>query len=646
VPNNGAFAVDFNAVDLTSDVTVVLAAPETVNTLRFGDVDTASPAGWTITHNGSFANVLTLASPTITVNALGTGAAATIAANIAGSAGLVKLGAGKLQLTGTNTYTGNTTNGQGTLLGSTASIQGNLYLSNAVITVFNQAGGTGTFTGAIQDPASGTRPVLYVTNGSLTLAQAVVGAGGLDAYVDNATLNAQAIAGIGGQTLGLGWYSGPEVNSSFMAAGNFPGRVWFGSQGVNTLGSLNTSGSVTIANYVENRQNGSANPIYLYAAGGGTARVNNTVIQALNPLQQIVKIGPGNVRFGARGPASNNDRAYAGITVIRAGTLLVGANADGTTGALNPLNGGSLGYNNNTVQLGDGETLPSDTPALLLDGNNLLINHPISVNAYGASVTLGNNSGTTVTFNGDITLNTNVTLTAIGGSTVTFSKTLTEAGAGMALTKVGAGTVRLTTANSYSGGTLVSAGTLEVRADGGLGSGNVSVADGATLALSAGTANSYLGSTASLLLNGSAPVVRLNFTGTSTIHALSFDGGVTFAVAGTWGSPSSGAANTDARLVGGVNGEGLLEVLTGSAPLPPNFAAGGVTRLPDGNISLTASGAIGVAYRLWASTNVAATPIANTWTLLSSGTIAVSPFTLEDLEATNYTRRFYLFSAP
>jgi len=68
--------------------------------------------------------------------------------------------------------------------------------------------------------------------------------------------------------------------------------------------------------------------------------------------------------------------------------------------------------------------------------------------------------------------------------------------------------------------------------------------------------------------------------------------------------------------------------------------------VPDGNISLTATGAIGSTYKLWASTNVALTPITTTWTLLNSGTVTASPFTINDLTATNFTRRFYIFSAP
>jgi hypothetical protein len=80
--------------------------------------------------------------------------------------------------------------------------------------------------------------------------------------------------------------------------------------------------------------------------------------------------------------------------------------------------------------------------------------------------------------------------------------------------------------------------------------------------------------------------------------------------------------------------------------LPPNFPSGGIAQLPGGHISLTASGAVGATYKLWASTNVALTPIASMWTLLTNGTVGLSPFTIIDAAATNFPQRFYRFSAP
>jgi hypothetical protein len=90
--------------------------------------------------------------------------------------------------------------------------------------------------------------------------------------------------------------------------------------------------------------------------------------------------------------------------------------------------------------------------------------------------------------------------------------------------------------------------------------------------------------------------------------------------------------------------DGSIQVASLAAA--PAFSPGGVSELPDGNISLTATGPIGETYKLWASTNVALAPISSTWTLLQSGTITASPFTIHDLTATNYPRRFYIFSTP
>ncbi|MGN6644359.1 MAG: hypothetical protein ACTHKU_15315, partial [Verrucomicrobiota bacterium] len=92
--------------------------------------------------------------------------------------------------------------------------------------------------------------------------------------------------------------------------------------------------------------------------------------------------------------------------------------------------------------------------------------------------------------------------------------------------------------------------------------------------------------------------------------------------------------------------DGRIYVASIVSAAPPTFVGGAVSRQPDGNISLTANGDIGSSYRLWASTNVALTPITTTWTLVTNGTVTVSPFTIIDNTATNYPQRFYLFSAP
>jgi fibronectin-binding autotransporter adhesin len=70
----------------------------------------------------------------------------------------------------------------------------------------------------------------------------------------------------------------------------------------------------------------------------------------------------------------------------------------------------------------------------------------------------------------------------------------------------------------------------------------------------------------------------------------------------------------------------------------------GITKLPDGNFALTIEGSVGQPYSVLASSDVAL-PLA-TWTVLTNGTIPTVPFVFEDLTATNYPIRFYRTSTP
>jgi autotransporter-associated beta strand protein len=126
-----------------------------------------------------------------------------------------------------------------------------------------------------------------------------------------------------------------------------------------------------------------------------------------------------------------------------------------------------------------------------------------------------------------------------------------------ALIQNGPGTLTLAAANTYSGPTTVAAGVLDISASGSLIASSVTVASGATLQLDS---NSALGSTVNMLLNSGSPAVNLNYIGTDQIQLLSFDGGVTFAPGGIYGSIGSGATFQDARFTG----PGLLAVLSQS----------------------------------------------------------------------------------
>jgi endo-1,4-beta-xylanase len=77
---------------------------------------------------------------------------------------------------------------------------------------------------------------------------------------------------------------------------------------------------------------------------------------------------------------------------------------------------------------------------------------------------------------------------------------------------------------------------------------------------------------------------------------------------------------------------------------PPGISS--ISRLPDGNMTITASAEAGTPYRLWATTNLMLSPISDTWELITNGVVVESPFALVDLGATNQPRRFYRFSTP
>jgi autotransporter-associated beta strand protein len=151
------------------------------------------------------------------------------------------------------------------------------------------------------------------------------------------------------------------------------------------------------------------------------------------------------------------------------------------------------------------------------------------------------------------------TLTIGGnGSSTAFAGTIGGLGA---LKMAGSNTLVLAAVNTYTGGTLVQSGILDVQHDGGLGSGNVTVSGGGSLKLEMGTSNSYISAAATLTLTDPA-TVNLAFAGTDTISNLVING--IQQASGTWGSSSSSAANKDDAHFSGI---GVLSV--GSVVLPP-----------------------------------------------------------------------------
>jgi autotransporter-associated beta strand protein len=150
---------------------------------------------------------------------------------------------------------------------------------------------------------------------------------------------------------------------------------------------------------------------------------------------------------------------------------------------------GTLGNATSAVTVNDGNTGANNT-ALLIGTSGVTVARDVTVaNAGTGTTTLGGNIASgTGDFTGNITLNKATNLEADGTATITF-RTGAVGGAGN-ITKVGTGTVTLSGANTYTGSTTVSAGTLLANGSSSLGAsaGNVSVSSGGTLALAGGAA--------------------------------------------------------------------------------------------------------------------------------------------------------------
>jgi fibronectin-binding autotransporter adhesin len=294
--------------------------------------------------------------------------------------------------------------------------------------------------------------------------------------------------------------------------------------------------------------------------------------------------------------------------VTARGTFSVGKGGTGN-GTVN-LNGGTLTVH----RVGGG----AGVSAFHFNGGTLVAT--TSTNAFFGGLT------TTTVKSGGAIINS-------GTNIITVTQALLDGTGGGGLTKTGNGTLQLNGANTYTGTTLVSAGTL-----GGSGTiaGPVSVASGARL--SPGT------SIGTLTVNNTLNLAA----GSTTFVEVSFDGGVTNndVVTGltgvTYGGSlvvsNSGAAPLVASTVyklfnsaapGTGNFSSVTVLPSGSATFNPSTgeltisSTGSVTLNPPkfsgGNLILTGTGAPGSAYSILTTTNIA-TPV-SLWTTNVSGII-------------------------
>jgi autotransporter-associated beta strand protein len=287
---------------------------------------------------------------------------------------------------------------------------------------------------------------------------------------------------------------------------------------------------------------------------------------------------------------------------------------------------GATSVASGTLQMNAGGSLPSATALTVASaaaGGIFNMNSVSQTIASLASSTGINGTGTTTP---SVKLGSGtLTLTGAGVSTA-FAGVISGTGGSLNLgSTFTSSTLTLSKANTYTGGTTINAGTLDVT---GSIAGNVTD-NGGVLELGKTTS---LASTATLTLNsGSAGSVNLNYSGTQNITALYF--GATQAPAGTYGASGTSATYQLAAFTG----SGVLNVSTGGAAIASSTA-----------VTLAAGSSNPSEYGVTESFTATVTGILPTGTVQFNvnGNTQGSPVTLTSYNATSSTATLAITSPP
>jgi len=313
------------------------------------------------------------------------------------------------------------------------------------------------------------------------------------------------------------------------------GRIFIGETSSVTIGSL--AGSVHVENLL-----GDAT---VTVGGLGESTVHTGVIQAASGATgtlALVKVGSGTLTL-------TGTNTYAGGTTISAGTLEIGNG--GTDGSIvgNITNNAALVFNRSDAITYDG--MISGTGSLEAKNGTTILT---GINTYTGGTTISGgtlqigNGGTDGSIVGDIT--NNAALVFNRSDAITYANTISGTGS----LEVKSGTTILANNNSYSGGTTISGGTLQIGNGGTIGSfGSGAIVNNGTLAynrhsmMSPVFDNEISGTGALDVVSGVFYTTANNsYSGTTTIRS-----GATFAIGDgtTTGSLGTGAVTNNGLLL-------------------------------------------------------------------------------------------------
>ncbi|EDU0636599.1 autotransporter outer membrane beta-barrel domain-containing protein, partial [Salmonella enterica subsp. enterica] len=379
--------------------------------------------------------------------------------NIGGTGRVEKSGDDALTLSGSNTYTGGTTINDGTLIATSVDALGSGDVTNNAVLELNTGG---DFINNI----GGTGRVEKSGDETLTLS-------GSNTYTGGTLISGGTLVATNVEALGTGDVTDNavlELNTGGDFINNIGGTGRVEKSGDDTL-TLSGSNSYTGGTLISS---GTLVATNVDALGSGdvtddaTLELNTggTFDNAISGSGQVVKSGDKMLTLSGA-------NSYSGGTLISDGTLVASnvealGSGDVTNDAVLELNTGGTFDN---VISGSGKVEKSGDDALTLSGSNTYT---------GGTLISG---GTLVASNvealgtGDVTDNATLALNAGGDFTNNIG------GTGR-VEKSGDQTLTLSGSNTYTGGTLISSGTLVATSVDALGTGNVT--NNATLALNTG----------------------------------------------------------------------------------------------------------------------------------------------------------------
>ncbi len=424
--NLGGVSPTFGLTAMGGDRTVTLGGNVSVSgnatTIGFGSGTVGQKLNFNL--GGADRTFTVLGNNSLTVNN-----------GIGGSNALTKAGTGLLTLAAPSTYTGTTTINAGTL---TLNATNTLVSGNNVVVNSTTAGTTAQLvlgTGVSQ------------TVGTLTFG----GSGSQSTATNDVILNSGSTLTLGGTV---------NVLDSGQRTGNW---------GINDIGTLNLGGNRTFA---------------IADSAGSFSELN--ISTPITGNGSLTKTGGGRLSLNGAG-------SWTGGTVVSGGEFWLNANhtlpSSGPV-TINHTDGGTRAYlivgdnvsqSIGTLTFGGAGAGTSATNRLELHNANsvLKLGGTVTVNATGNPITAKIFGAGTLALEGNRIFDIGGQSTAMSGLAVST----VISGASQSITKLGTGTLRLDFANTYSGGTTVSAGGLVVSNEtgSGVGTGALVIQSGASL---------------------------------------------------------------------------------------------------------------------------------------------------------------------